>query len=213
MTFDKNIAEQVAKYLLEKKAVLLRPEEPFTWASGWKSPIYCDNRLLLSYPDVRTYIKDAMSRIVDEVCKPVDTIVGVATAGISHAALIADKLNLPMAYGRTKEKDHGRQNVIEGKVEENTRVVVVEDLISTAGSSLNIVHTLRDIPTEVVALVAIFSYGFPVADERMNELELAHYTLSDYNTLVDEALKMNFISEKDVNLLKEWRKNPSEWGI
>lgn len=212
MIYDTKIASQLAKYLLEKKAVLLRPNEPFTWASGWKSPIYCDNRLLLSYPEVRTYIKNSFVNIINSTFKSVDTIVGVATAGISHAALIADVLNLPMAYGRTKVKDHGRQNVIEGKVNINEKVVVVEDLISTGGSSLNIVETLREIPAEVVALIAIFSYGFPIADEKMKENNLTLYTLSDYNTLVDEAVKMDYITGSEVEMLKEWRKNPSEWG-
>lgn len=212
MIYDTKIASQLAKYLLEKKAVLLRPNEPFTWASGWKSPIYCDNRLLLSYPEVRTYIKNSFVNIINSTFKSVDTIVGVATAGISHAALIADVLNLPMAYGRTKVKDHGRQNVIEGKVNINEKVVVVEDLISTGGSSLNIVETLREVPAEVVALIAIFSYGFPIADEKMKENNLTLYTLSDYNTLVDEAVKMDYITGNEVEMLKEWRKNPSEWG-
>jgi orotate phosphoribosyltransferase len=212
MIFNTETAQQVAKFLLEKKAVILRPNEPFTWASGWKSPIYCDNRILLSYPDVRLYIKNKLTEVITTNFPEVENIVGVATAGISHAALIADKLNLPMAYGRTSAKDHGRQNIIEGRVEEGQRIVVVEDLISTGKSSLQVARYLMEINTKVIGLIAIFSYGFPVAADDMEQINLPHYTLSDYSVLVETALDMGYIKPSDLELLKEWRKKPDEWG-
>jgi orotate phosphoribosyltransferase len=212
MIFDINIARQVAKFLLEKKAVILRPNEPFTWASGWKSPIYCDNRILLSFPEVRSFLKENLSLIVSSKFGAVENVVGVATAGISHATLVADKLNLPMAYGRTAAKDHGRQNLIEGKVETGQKIVVVEDLISTGKSSLQVVKYLMELPTDVIGLIAIFSYDFPVAKDDMDAIGLTHYTLSDYNVLVEEALAMGYIKDADLGMLKEWRKNPGEWG-
>jgi len=211
MIFDINIARQVANFLLEKKAVILRPNKPFTWASGWKSPIYCDNRILLSFPDVRVYLKENLSRIISTKFGDVENIVGVATAGISHATLVADKLNLPMAYGRTAAKDHGRQNLIEGKVEIDQKIVVVEDLISTGKSSLQVVKYLMEMPTNVIGLIAIFSYDFPVAKDDMEAIGLTHYTLSDYNILIEEALTKGYIKDSDLSLLKEWRKNPGEW--
>jgi orotate phosphoribosyltransferase len=212
MIFDVNTAKQVAKFLLEKKAVILQPNEPFTWASGWKSPIYCDNRILLSFPEVRVFLKENLSKIVSTKFGAVENIVGVATAGISHATLVADKLNLPMAYGRTAAKDHGRQNLIEGKVEVGQKIVVVEDLISTGKSSLQVVKYLMEMPTDVIGLIAIFSYDFPVAKEDMDAIGLTHYTLSDYNVLTEEAVAMGYIKDSDLGLLKEWRKNPGEWG-
>lgn len=212
MIFDINIAKQVAKFLLEKKAVILRPNEPFTWASGWKSPIYCDNRILLSFPEVRVYLKENLSKIVSSKFGEVENIVGVATAGISHATLVADKLNLPMAYGRTAAKDHGRQNLIEGRVDVGQKIVVVEDLISTGKSSLQVVKYLMELPADVIGLIAIFSYDFPVAKNDMDAIGLKHYTLSDYNVLIEEALAMGYIKDSNLSLLKEWRKNPGEWG-
>lgn len=212
MIYDIITARQVAKFLLEKKAVILRPDEHFTWASGWKSPIYCDNRLLLSYPEIRDFLKNSFCEIIKQKFEASEIIAGVATAGIAHAALIADGLKLPMAYGRTSAKDHGRQNVIEGRIEINQKVVVVEDLISTGKSSLQVIRSIMEIPAQVLGLVAIFSYDFPVASEDMNSMGIPHFTLSDYNVLVEEALAMGYIRQEHLELLKEWRKNPSEWG-
>ena len=212
MIYDINVAKQVANFLLEKKAVILRPDEPFTWASGWKSPIYCDNRLLLSYPEIRKFLKNNFCEILKEKFPSTEIVVGVATAGIAHAALIADGSNLPMAYGRTSAKEHGRQNVIEGRIETNQRVLVVEDLISTGKSSMQVIRSILEIPADVIGLLAIFSYDFPVASTDMNSLGITHYTLSDYNILVEEALQMGYIRAEHLELLKEWRKNPSEWG-
>jgi orotate phosphoribosyltransferase len=211
MLFDVKTARQVAKFLLEKKAVILRPDEPFTWASGWRSPIYCDNRILLSFPEVRTYLKNHLAEIIKVNYSGTEALVGVATAGISHAALIADVLDLPMAYCRTSAKDHGRQNLLEGKIEKGKKVVVIEDLISTGKSSLQVIRYLLEEGINVIGLTAIFSYDFDVSERDMKEVGLGYFTLSDYNILVEEALAMDYIKEKDIELLKEWRKNPSEW--
>lgn len=212
MIFDFNVAKNVANFLLKKKAVILRPDEPFTWASGWKSPIYCDNRLLLSYPEIRDYLKNYFCEILKQKFSGTEIVVGVATAGIAHAALVADALKLPMAYGRTSAKDHGRQNVIEGRIEKDQKALVIEDLISTGKSSMQVMRSVLEIPATVLGLMAIFSYDFPVASEDMSSIGIPLYTLSDYNVLVTEALAMGYIRQEHMELLKEWRKNPSEWG-
>ncbi len=198
--------------MLEKEAVILRPDDPFTWASGWKSPIYCDNRLLLSYPDVRTFIKLKMGEVIKSHFRSARTLVGVATAGIAHAALVGDQINLPMAYARSKPKDHGRQNILEGKIKDGSNVVIIEDLISTGKSSFFVVNTLKEQAVNVIGMVAIFTYGFPIADETAEKAGVPFYTLTDYNILLEEALEMGYIEKEQVEILKEWRKNPSEWG-
>ncbi len=212
MIYHEKTAREIARLLLEKEAVILRPEEPFTWASGWKSPIYCDNRLLLSYPDVRTFVKVKLSGIVKEKFASARAIVGVATAGISHAALLADQLNLPMAYARTNSKGHGRKNLVEGKIEDGLKTVVVEDLISTGMSSFGVVEKLREMHVRVAGLIAIFSYDFARARDYASQIGLEYYTLSDYNVLVEEALSSGYISEGQVDMLTEWRRNPENWG-
>lgn len=212
MIFDSNIARKVANYLLEKQAVILRPNNPFTWASGWKSPIYCDNRVLLSYPDVRSFIRSSLGEVIRKEFYDAGHIVGVATAGIPQAALVADLLNLPLAYARTKAKDHGTGGVLEGRIEKSSGVVVIEDLISTGGSSFQVVNALREEGYMVIGLLAIFSYDFPIANEEATRQNIKLITLSDYNVLSAEALRLGYINESDLELLISWRKNPSEWG-
>lgn len=206
------IAERTALALLSIGAVKLQPENPFTWASGWKSPIYCDNRLTLSFPDVRTSIKNAMVDIILNNFDGAQAIAGVATAGVPQGALIADKLDLPFVYVRPKPKDHGMSNLIEGQIVQGQSVVVVEDLISTGGSSLKAVDALRNAGFNVLGMVAIFSYGFPVADENFAESNVMLQTLSDYGTLLQVGLENNFIKSADVDSLKSWRENPAIWG-
>lgn len=212
MIYDDKTARQVAKFLLEKEAVILRPDDPFTWASGWKSPIYCDNRVLLSFPDVRTFLKLKLGEICKLHFEKAMAVVGVATAGIPHATLVADQLNMPMAYARVKAKDHGRQNIIEGKLDYVSQIVVVEDLISTGNSSFSVVKKLREQSIKVAGLIAIFSYDFPISSTMAEKENINFFTLTDYNYLIPEALEMGYIKDSDVDLLKEWRKNPSEWG-
>ncbi|MBT7993686.1 MAG: orotate phosphoribosyltransferase [Bacteroidetes bacterium] len=212
MIYDVKTGRQVAKFLLEKKAVILKPEDPFTWASGWKSPIYCDNRKLLSYPPERTYIKLALSQLIKAVYPEFDAVVGVATAGIAHAALVGDQTRKPMAYARTKAKEHGTKSVIEGNLEKDHKVVIIEDLISTGKSSLAVVDGVKEAGYNVLGMVAIFSYDFPIATEASRNAGVDFYTLSDYNLLIEEAVKMNYIKDSDVQVLQQWRKNPAEWG-
>lgn len=206
-------AEKIAEYLLRIKAVKLSPNAPFTWASGWKSPIYCDNRKTLSYPEIRTFIRDEFVRSIREEIGSVDVVAGVATAGIPQGALIAQELGVPFVYVRASNKSHGLENKIEGVVESGQSVVVVEDLISTGGSSLAAVSALRDAGCDVKAMFAIFTYGFPVADENFRKNDCPYFTLSDYNILIDKALKDGYIQENDLLSLQEWRKAPERWGV
>lgn len=206
-------AEKIAEYLLRIKAVKLSPNAPFTWASGWKSPIYCDNRKTLSYPEIRTFIRDEFVRSIREEIGSVDVVAGVATAGIPQGALIAQELGVPFVYVRASNKSHGLENKIEGVVESGQSVVVVEDLISTGGSSLAAVSALRDAGCDVKAMFAIFTYGFPVADENFRKDDCPYFTLSDYNILIDKALKDGYIQENDLLSLQEWRKAPERWGV
>ncbi len=200
--------ELVAQELLKIKAVFLRPNEPFIWSSGIKSPIYCDNRLTLSYPETRELIKHALSKKVIEEYPNVEYIMGTATAGIAHAALVADQLNMPMGYVRSTNKDHGRNNIIEGAIIKGAKTVVIEDLISTGGSSVEVAKALKEQGFHVLGVVAIFSYqlakGFAVFEE--NRLE--YHTVTDYDVLIEEALRGNYISEEDLKKLKEWKKDP-----
>jgi orotate phosphoribosyltransferase len=203
---------KVAEFLLQIKAIELSPDAPFTWASGWKSPIYCDNRKSLSFPKVRTYIRQEFANIiVDQYGKP-DVIVGVATGGIAIGALVAQDLGLPFAYVRSSAKGHGLQNLIEGVIEEGQSVVVVEDLVSTGKSSLNAVEALRSSGAVVKGMVAIFTYGFDIAREQFTEAGVALSVLTDYETLMKQALKSGYVTDKQIDLLRSWRDNPSAWG-
>lgn len=207
-----NTAVKIAEYLLQIKAIKLQPSNPFTWASGWKSPIYCDNRKTLSYPGIRSYISNSFAGLVREKYNNADLIAGVATGAIAHGVLTADVLGLPFIYVRSGAKDHGLGNQIEGYFETGQKVVVVEDLISTGNSSLSAVKALRDAGCEVLGMTAIFTYEFKKATDSFLEEKCTLDTLSNYTALIDTALKTGYITEKDIETLKEWRMNPSEWG-
>ena len=206
--------QQVAEFLLQIKAIKLQPNNPFTWASGWKSPIYCDNRITLSHPTVRTYIRQQLSKAIQEKFGSVGCIAGVATAGIPQGALVAQELGLPFIYVRAKAKEHGRGNMIEGDDDSMTgkRVVVIEDLISTGQSSLQAVSSLRDAGYDVAGLAAIFTYGFDIAAENFKNANCPYITLSNYTALVNYAEEHQYITRKDVDMLRDWRDNPSAWG-
>lgn len=206
-----NTARKIATFLLKTKAVKLSPEKPFKWSSGWNSPIYCDNRITLSDVEARTFIKKALAKAIKKEFPDATLIAGVATAGISQGALVADYMNLPFAYVRPKPKEHGMGNQIEGKIEKGQKVVVLEDLISTGGSSIKAAEALIEQGIEVVGMIAIFTYGFKTADENFAEKNLKLVTLSNYNYLIDEALKQEYVKPSDVESLKKWRRNPSKW--
>ena len=208
---EKEIALNVASHLLEIEAIKLNKENPFTWASGWKSPIYCDNRQTLSHPVIRTYIKNALVEAVRAKYPEVEAIGGVATAGIPQGALIADMLDVPFVYVRSKPKGHGMTNLIEGKIVEGQKVVVVEDLISTGGSSLKASADLKEAGFEVLGMVAIFTYGFSVADDNFNNAQIELSCLSNYSVMLEKALEMGYINVEDVSSLQEWRKDPASW--
>ena len=197
--------------LLDIKAVKLQPNNPFTWASGWKSPIYCDNRKVNSYPEVRTFVKLELVHTIIENFPEAEAVAGVATGAISQGALVADALNLPFAYVRPKPKDHGMGNLIEGTLPEGAKVVVVEDLISTGGSSLKAVEALRQAGFEVVGMVASYTYGFPQAEEAFAAAKVRLVTISDYEHTTAIAAKTGYIQESDLQVLAEWRKSPSTW--
>ena len=206
-----DIKKIFAQKLLEVKAIKLQPNDPFTWASGWKSPFYCDNRKTLSYPALRSFVKIELCHLIQEQFPEAEAVAGVATGAIAQGALVADQLGLPFCYVRSKAKDHGMQNLIEGQVEAGAKVVVVEDLISTGGSSLKAVEALRQAGVEVVGMVASYTYGFPVAEEAFREADVKLVTLTDYEAVVQKALETGYIKQDDVPVLAEWRKNPSEW--
>lgn len=212
MILNNVVARDMAEFLLEIKAVILNATEPFTWASGIKSPIYCDNRKTLSHPKVRNFIKTSFSDLIDDEFGDTDVIAGVATAGIPHGALVADVLNLPFVYVRDKPKGHGLENQIEGKLEPGQRVFVIEDLISTGGSSLKAVEALRSAGAEVVGLGAIFTYGFPQAQEAFDKANCKAVTLTNYDTLLDIALRNNYIKQEELDTLKAWKENPQVWN-
>lgn len=198
--------------LLDVKAIKLQPEQPFTWASGWKSPFYCDNRKTLAYPALRTFVKLELSRIVAERYPEADAIAGVATGAIAQGALVADELGLPFAYVRPKPKDHGMGNQIEGDLTAGQKVVVVEDLISTGGSSLKAVAALRAHGVEVLGMVASYTYGFPVAEDAFRETGVELTTLTNYEAVVEVALSTGYIRPEHVELLHEWRRDPAHWN-
>ena len=202
--------KQVAKLLMDIKAVFLRPNEPFTWASGIKSPIYCDNRLTLSYPKVRDVIEQGLADIVKAKYPEVEVIAGTSTAGIAHGALVANILDLPMAYVRASAKDHGRNNQIEGRIEKGAKVVVIEDLISTGGSAIDVVNVLREHGAEVMGIVSIFTYGLQKGIDRLAAANVENTSLSNYNALVAVAAETGYIAESDIKKLEAFQKNPSD---
>lgn len=211
MILNKDTAQKTADLLLQINAIKLQPQNPFLWASGWKSPIYCDNRIILSYPPIRNYVREHIAQQIETLYGKPDVIAGVATGAIGIGMLVADYLNLPFVYIRPEAKGHGRQNQVEGKLEANQSVVVVEDLISTGKSSLNAVKALRDANAKVKGMIAIFTYGFQIAEDNFKNENLELHTLSDYENLLARAEKANYISTKELKTLQNWRVNPSEW--
>ncbi|HLP56060.1 MAG TPA: orotate phosphoribosyltransferase [Fluviicola sp.] len=212
MILNKDRALKVAEFLLQIKAVKLQPTQPFTWASGWSSPIYCDNRKTLSFPAIRTHIRQGYAEAILEKFGKPDVIAGVATGGIAQGALVAQELGVPFIYVRSTAKGHGLGNQIEGHFEKGQKVIVIEDLISTGGSSLVAVEALREAGCEVKGLVAIFTYGFDVAAENFKAADCPYITLTDYDHLIDQALKLDYINETDVESLKKWRNSPGTWS-
>lgn len=210
---DEAVKRAVSKSLLEVQAVKLQPDAPFTWASGWKSPIYCDNRVTLSYPEVRKSITGFFMNLIRREFPEAELIAGVATGGIAQAALVADRMDLPMAYVRAKAKGHGLGNQIEGRIRPAQKVVVLEDLISTGGSSLSAVKTLREANVEVLGMVAIFTYGFQIAKNHFAQSKVIYHTLSDYQTLIQIALEQQQLTSEQLESLAEWSRNPDKWRI
>ena len=213
MVLDKDTARKTAELLLQINAIKLKPENPFTWASGWKSPIYCDNRIILSYPMIRNYVREEMAKQLETLYGKPDVIAGVATGAIGIGMLVAEILGLPFIYVRPEAKSHGRQNQIEGQLEPGASVVVIEDLISTGKSSLNAVEALRQNGAIVKGMIAIFSYGFDTARQNFKKKEVELHTLSDYEQLILRASETNYINEKQLKQLMEWRENPSGWNL
>ncbi|MDR3127641.1 MAG: orotate phosphoribosyltransferase [Tannerellaceae bacterium] len=208
----KRLERLVAEKLLKVKAVKLQPENPFTWASGWKSPIYCDNRKTLSYPEIRTFIKLELARVICEKYAEADAIAGVATGAIAQGALVADILGLPFVYIRSTPKDHGLENLIEGELKAGSKVVVLEDLVSTGLSCLKAVEAVRNFGCEVIGMVAIFTHGFPVAAEKFKVAKVPLTTLSNYDAVIEEALRTDYINDSDIATLQQWRKDPAKWN-
>ena len=211
MIYDIDIAKQVAKSLLQINAIILQPNNPFKWAAGWNSPIYCDNRKTLSYPQIRTNIKQGLAAIVKNHYKGANVIAGVATAGIPHGALVAEELGLPFIYVRSKAKEHGKQNQIEGYFEEGQSVILVEDLISSGKSSLDSAQVLKDAGMNVKGIVSIFTYGFDAAAENFKNAECEYVSLCDYSTLLPIAKEQQYVEESDLTVLNKWRDNPAIW--
>ncbi len=212
MKLNEDTALKTAGYLLQIKAIKLEVSKPFTWASGWKSPIYCDNRKTLSYPKVRTYIRQQFVKVINDEFGAPDVIAGVATGGIPQGVLVAQEMGLPFVYIRQSEKSHGLENKIEGVIESGQSVVIIEDLISTGKSSLKAVDALRKAGCEVKGMAAIFTYGFPVAEEAFNKAKCPAVTLSNYEYLIQQAVKSGYVEEKNLAALAEWREKPDEWG-
>lgn len=207
----KPIEKILAEKLLKISAIKLQPELPFTWASGWNSPIYTDNRKTLSYPEIRSFIKVEMCRLIMENFQEADAIAGVATGAIAMGALVADTLGLPYVYVRSTPKDHGLENLIEGNLKPGQKVIVIEDLISTGGSSLKAVEAIRAAGCEVVGMAAIFTYGFPIAIKKFKDQNVNLIALSNYNAMLEAALDTKYIRDEDLETLKEWRKDPANW--
>lgn len=205
------IAEKMASYLLDIKAIRLNPNHPFTWASGWKSPIYCDNRKTLSYPEVRSYIKEQFAALIRNKYPDTEVIAGVATGAIAHGALVAQELDLPFIYVRSSAKGHGLENLIEGEYRKGQKAVVVEDLISTGGSSLQAVEALRNAGCEVLGMTAIFTYGFKKAEDNFRNAGCELTTLSNYNAMIELAVRTGYVKPEEVERLKEWRLSPESY--
>lgn len=212
MILNKETAQKTAALLLQINAIKLQPQNPFTWASGWKSPIYCDNRVTLSYPIIRNYIRENLAKQIEELYGKPEMIAGVATGAIGIGALVADYLNVPFCYVRPEAKSHGRQNKIEGNLEPNTSVVVIEDLISTGNSSLMAVEALKESNAKVKGMMAIFSYGFQTAEDNFKNANVALNTLSNYDMLLEEAERSQYINTDEAKLLAQWRKDPATWN-
>ena len=211
MVLDKGTAKKTAELLLQINAIKLEPENPFTWASGWKSPIYCDNRIMLSYPEIRNFIRQEMAMQVESLYGKPDVIAGVATGAIGIGILVAEALGLPFIYVRPEPKSHGRQNQIEGFLQNGQSVVVIEDLISTGKSSLNAVKALKEENANVKGMLAIFTYGFPIAKTNFEEESVELHTLSDYDHLIEQASDTNYIQESQLQTLLQWKSNPQQW--
>ncbi|MDR7370568.1 orotate phosphoribosyltransferase [Flavobacterium aquidurense] len=211
MIFNKDTAEKTAELLLQINAIKLNPENPFTWASGWKSPIYCDNRLILSFPIIRNYVRDEFAKNIEKQFGKPDVIAGVATGAIGIGILVAESLGLPFVYVRPEAKKHGRQNQVEGFLQKGQNVVVVEDLISTGNSSLMAVEALRNEGANIKGMAAIFTYGFGVAEENFKRANIDLYTLSNYENLLDLAVQKQYITEEQQSTLQEWNAIPSTW--
>jgi len=201
----------LASKLLETGAVRIQPDKPFIWASGLRSPIYCDNRILLSHPEIRTSLIDLMVKVIKDF-ELFDTVAGVATAGIAHGALLADRLKVPFAYVRSKPKDHGRQNLIEGEIKNDAKVLVIEDLISTGMSSLQAVEAIRQVPADVVGVLAIFQYGLPVAKKAFQDANCPFITLTDFQTIIEVAADKKWIEQHHMQVLSNWSANPQAWS-
>src|SRR5699024_7736143 len=208
----KNRARQIAEKLLQINAIQLNIQNTFTWSSGWKSPVYCDNRRILSFPFTRDVIKSEMSNLIFETFPEAEVLAGVATGGIAHGAMVADQVKLPFSYSRSKAKGHGLGNRIEGVIEKGDKVVVVEDLVSTGGSSLEACKAVQEMGAEVIGLVSVFTYGFSVSKEAFENAGIPFYSLSNYPEMIEEAKDRGLVSEEQMTSLSEWRKNPSEWG-
>lgn len=212
MIYNNNTAQQTAELLLQINAIKLETKNHFTWASGWKSPIYCDNRVILSFPAVRNYIRDEFVKQIEDKFGRPDVIAGVATGAIGIGILVAEAMGLPFVYVRPEAKKHGRQNQVEGFLQKGQTVIVVEDLISTGGSSLMAVEALRNEGANVKGMAAIFTYGFPISKEKIAEAKLEVYTLSNYENLIEKAVEKKYVSEEELEMLQSWNSNPSEWG-
>ena len=213
MIFDIEIAKQIAKSLLQIKAIILQPNNPFVWASGWLSPIYCDNRKILSFPKERTFIRQNIANIIQKKYRHVNIVAGVATGGIPHGVLVAEELGLPFIYVRAQAKEHGKQNKIEGHYNKRDSVIMIEDLISTGKSSLDARSAIQDSKLDVKAIISIFNYGFKEAKKNFKKEDCDYISLCNYDILLEEALKTNYINKTDIPLLESWRKAPEKWNL
>ena len=211
MIYNIDIAKQIAELLLQINAIILQPNNPFKWAAGWNSPIYCDNRKTLSHPQIRNYIRNKLAETIENHYKDIDVVAGVATAGIPHGVLVAERLGLPFIYVRAKAKEHGKQNQIEGSFKKGQSVILVEDLISSGKSSLEAMQTLNEAEMNVKGVVSIFTYGFDTASKNFQNKNSEYISLCDYDTLLIQAIDQKYINKEDISLLKQWRENPSEW--
>jgi len=213
MVLDKYTAKKTAELLLQIKAIKLNPKNPFKWASGWNSPIYCDNRIILSHPEIRVFIREQMVKQIEKIYGKPDVIAGVATGAIGIGMLVADLMNLPFIYVRPNSKKHGRKNQIEGQFSKSQKVVVIEDLISTGNSSLMAIDALRSEDLEIKGMISIFTYGFDISYNNFKEKNIEFCSLSSYDFLLEQALDINYISDEEYEILKGWKNNPSKWVI